>query len=481
MPQTDINYWLGQETYPWKSEGFGGGRVGYDAWAAAGFPNIANYPGGGGTGAGAGAGGGVGVVPTPPSPTLLPTDFPPDFPTPGPIGPYAPPEPSFPPEWAGTLEKFGYTDPMGMNAWEQEALKFIEEIYGTKLPLETMAPAADIYGRIIRGEFAPDISGATEPAGEFYKSLLAGEYGPEGEAYRRDVYESTKTGAMQSLEDMQQQMAESFAQRGGYFGGHHAMAQSMLGERVGTSLNEILANLNLTGYQQNLANMLTAGAGMTDIGALGLGATGQDISARMGAAGGLTGLAGQQQGVTDAILGNLLTGGQMISQREMVNRSELQNAMQRAYQDWNRARSETMMPFQMGMGLLGFQPQQPIVQQPQESPWGQLLGGIGTGASSAAMTALLASSKKFKKDISEISEEDEDVIFDKIKKTPIFNYRYKFEPETQKLHMGLITEYAPEEVTFFEKKMVGLYEYIATLHAAIKVLSRKIEAFKNGG
>jgi len=57
--------------------------------------------------------------------------------------------------------------------------------------------------------------------------------------------------------------------------------------------------------------------------------------------------------------------------------------MQRAYQDWIRARQETMMPFQMGMQLLGFQPQQPFVQQPQPSPWGQLLGMWGQNMQSA--------------------------------------------------------------------------------------------------
>jgi len=101
-------------------------------------------------------------------------------------------------------------------------------------------------------------------------------------------------------------------------------------------------------------------------------------------------------------------------------------------------------------------------------------------SSLASMIAMLQmagvfSSKEFKKDITEISEKEENDIFKKMKDSPLFHYRYKFEDDEVTPHIGLITEESPNEVTLFNNKMVGLYEYIAALHATVKVLSKKIE------
>lgn len=112
-----------------------------------------------------------------------------------------------------------------------------------------------------------------------------------------EVYETTKTGAMKNLEEMQKGMAERFAHRGGYFGGEHAISQAELGEKTGTALDQLLSQVSL-------------------------------------------------------------------------------GASERAYQDWLRARQETMMPFNMISPLLGQQTTQPLVTQ-QPSAWGGIASAIG--------------------------------------------------------------------------------------------------------
>jgi hypothetical protein len=127
-----------------------------------------------------------------------------------------------------------------------------------------------------------------------------------------------------------------------------------LDKYAANDLATTLANLNLGGYQENMANM-------------------------MGAAQGLTGMAPTQQNIVSDILNNIMGGGEMVTGREMTNRAEVQNAQQRAYDDWLRARGESMQPFNWALSLLGLQPMENFASQSQ-NPWGGFLGGIGQGA-----------------------------------------------------------------------------------------------------
>ncbi len=60
-----------------------------------------------------------------------------------------------------------------------------------------------------------------------------------------EVYEKTKAGALTNLADIQKQMGESFAHRGGYFGGKHAVAQGEVAARTGSYLDQLLAETEL--------------------------------------------------------------------------------------------------------------------------------------------------------------------------------------------------------------------------------------------
>lgn len=230
------------------------------------------------------------------------------------------------------LPLFGYTGPIGVNPYEQMGLNFIQEMYGGRAPFQTMAPAQ-----------------------QYLTELTQGAYAPTGQKFQEEVYGATKTKAMDLLGEMQKGLAEKFTHRGGFFGGTHAMAQSDLARGVGQDLNEILANLNLSGYQSDIANRTAAASGLTTLG-------------------------GTQQGVANQILQNIMGGGEMLTSREMVNRSEYQNALERAYNDWIRARQEELMPFQLASSLLGQQAITPIASQNQPFSWGNLLGGLAQGA-----------------------------------------------------------------------------------------------------
>jgi len=60
-----------------------------------------------------------------------------------------------------------------------------------------------------------------------------------------EVYETTKAGAMKNLEDIQKQMGEAFAHKGGYFGGKHAISQAETAAKTGSYLDQLLAETSL--------------------------------------------------------------------------------------------------------------------------------------------------------------------------------------------------------------------------------------------
>ncbi len=185
-----------------------------------------------------------------------------------------------------------------------------------------------------------------QPAG-YYSDILAGVYSPFSEAFRRSVYEATKEGAMLNLEDMQIEMARKFAQRGGYFGGQHALAQAELGRRTATDLNQILSQLMLEGWKEDIANRFTASAGMQQVIPLMRSMEWDDISKMLE-------VGGRERGIYT-------------------------QALQSIYQDWLRAQQEQMAPLELALALSGMQTREPIIQQQQPSAWSYLFGGLSQG------------------------------------------------------------------------------------------------------
>jgi hypothetical protein len=328
------------------------------------------------------------------------------------------------------LETFGYTGDIPVNEYENLYLNAIKQLY-TQNPtgLQTI-----------------------EPANQFYQDVLGGAVGATGQPFRSAVYNATKAGALQNYDTMRRQLAEKFSERGGYFGGGHSIAQARLANETSNSLNQILSGLNLEGFNQ-------------------------DVAARQAAAGGLAGLGTTQQGISSQILQDILGGGNLLTQRDILNRAEKQQAGGLAYQDWLRAKQESMAPFGNAANLLGYQAFQPIAQQGQNQ-WGSVLAALLGAGGQLGAAKIAASSKKWKKDIVNLSKEEEQKIFENLQKVPLFKYRYTHEPDTVPLHVGLIAEEAPEEIKLFDGNMIGLYEYISCLNAAFKVLTEKVRALE---
>jgi len=326
------------------------------------------------------------------------------------------------------LETFGYTGDIPINPMEDLYLNAIKQLY-TQQPtgLQTI-----------------------QPANQFYQDVLGGSVAPTGQPFRSAVYNATKAGAMQNYDTMRRNLATRFSERGGYFGGGHSIAQAKLAGETSNALNQVLAGLNLEGFNQ-------------------------DVAARQAAAGGLAGLGTTQQGISSQILQDILGGGNLITGRDILNRQQLQEAQGRAYDDWLRAREESMYPFSAASQLLGYQAFQPMAQQRQPSQWGQVMAALLGAGGQIGAAKIAASSKKWKKDIVNLSKEEEKKIFENLQKVPLFKYRYTHELDSVPLHVGLIAEEAPQEVRLFDGSMIGLYEYIAFLHAGMKVLIEKVK------
>lgn len=227
------------------------------------------------------------------------------------------------------LAMWGYTGEIPINNIEQQAIDFVNNLYGTQGPLSTMGGAQD-----------------------YYQKVLAGDYGPEGQAYLQSVLDPMRASETQNYNDKAKALATKFSQYGGYFGGKHGVAQGRLASESANNMAQNEANLRYQGFTDNMNRM-------------------------GGAAQGLQSLGQAQSGVSGDMLNYLLSTGGMVTGRDALNRSEYQAALQRSYNDWLRARQEQLMPFSMASSLIGQQATQPIVTQTQ-SPWGAALGALGT-------------------------------------------------------------------------------------------------------
>jgi len=229
------------------------------------------------------------------------------------------------------LAKWGYTGAVPINNVEQQAIDFVNNLYGSQGPLST-----------------------TTNAQSYYNDVLAGKFGPEGAAYLQAVLDPMRSSSMQNYNDMSKALATKFSDIGGYYGGRSGIAQGRLAADSANNMALNEANLRYQGFND-------------------------DMTRRGGAASGLLNTSQVQSGLSGDMLNYLLSTGGMITGRDTLNRAQYQQALQNSYNDWLRARSENLMPFNMAQGLLGQEATTPVVTT-QQSPWGAILGAIGQGA-----------------------------------------------------------------------------------------------------
>jgi hypothetical protein len=243
------------------------------------------------------------------------------------------------PGWTGIdLAKWGYTGNIPVNNVEQQAVDFVNNLYGTQGPLATLTPAQN-----------------------YYESVLRGDYGPEGQKYLADVINPMKTTAMQNYADLSKSLATRFSDIGGYYGGRSGIAQGKLAAQTSNDLNQQIANLMYNRFGENQAQMGNA-------------------------AGALTGLGQVQGGLSGDMLNYLLSTGTMLTNRDMTNRAQYQDALQRSYNDWIRSRSELLGEYN-NPALLGTQGIQNVVTT-QQSPWSAILQSVIGGAAKLGEAAI---------------------------------------------------------------------------------------------
>jgi hypothetical protein len=87
--------------------------------------------------------------------------------------------------------------------------------------------------------------------------------------------------------------------------------------------------------------------------------------------------------------------------------------------------------------------------------------------------AALASARKFKKDISKLTESEEDALYDRIVEMPVNRWRYKSEPESQTRHLGVMTDEALPEIVSADGDYLNTVDYLGALTVALKVQHRR--------
>lgn len=113
-------------------------------------------------------------------------------------------------------------------------------------------------------------------------------------------------------------------------------------------------------------------------------------------------------------------------------------------------------------------------------------GGVRVGNGAAGWGPIwasvfnIASSLEFKQDITSVSDEEISQTLNKLKTIELSRYRFKGEKKTDKLHFGLLTENAPEEILSEDKKFISFGDAIGYLFAIAKAQQQEIESLKSG-
>ena len=94
----------------------------------------------------------------------------------------------------------------------------------------------------------------------------------------------------------------------------------------------------------------------------------------------------------------------------------------------------------------------------------------------AAQSFVNISTRDSKKDISYLSDTENETALEKLKNLFVARYHYEAEDSSAPLHTGLIAEESPAEVLAANGKGVDLYKFISFLASAMKALAAKVDA-----
>lgn len=137
--------------------------------------------------------------------------------------------------------------------------------------------------------------------------------------------------------------------------------------------------------------------------------------------------------------------------------------------------STAMQPY-YNQRMMGYNTQVTNAQL-QSQQQAAIYGLIGQGVGAAGSAAILKySSRDFKKDIIEMTPEDEEGALSSLRKPKTYRYRYKWEDEKAPETTGFMAEEAPD--TMRRGRMIDLGENISLLTSAVRALDRKMTKYE---
>ena len=225
------------------------------------------------------------------------------------------------------LEAFGYRGDIGFNPMENAAFGYMQQLFQN-----------------------PSWANAMGQAQNFWLGAMNGAYGPQSQAYQQAVLDPTYAMAQKAYTEASKNLANNFAQYGNYFSGKQGVAQGRLASDFANQMAQTAANANLQAWNQDLAMRQMAGQMLPQT-------------------------AMNQNSMEMNMLNQMLNTGNYMTQRQMYNNATYADFVNRAYQDWLRARNEMMLPYQAMIGGLNTRAFEPLVQQ--DNSWAQAFSSIG--------------------------------------------------------------------------------------------------------
>lgn len=103
-------------------------------------------------------------------------------------------------------------------------------------------------------------------------------------------------------------------------------------------------------------------------------------------------------------------------------------------------------------------------------------GGGSSGAGSmAGKYWSFSSSKHVKKNIAALSEKEEEELYDRLVKMPLYKWHYKTEDDKQARHLGTLTQEAIPEIVAEDGEHLSPIDYFGVLTLALKVQHRRMQ------
>jgi hypothetical protein len=103
----------------------------------------------------------------------------------------------------------------------------------------------------------------------------------------------------------------------------------------------------------------------------------------------------------------------------------------------------------------------------------------GSGGNYAQVASLL-SSRKAKKNIKQLTEAEEDDLYDRMVNMPLNRWHYKTEDDNRTRHLGVMTQEAVPEVVMEDGIHLNVVDYIGALTLALKVQDRRYKKLVGG-